>query len=290
MMKTEEVRRIAQDALDALAASLEQGDSESLRSYLAAMGRFHNYSVINTLLILTQRHSATRVAGFHAWKKLGRFVKKDERGIAIIAPMRLRDDDNDADDEEKRESLLRFKAAHVFDVAQTEGKALPELAEVRGDPADYLGRLWSLTESRGIRVQRSDDLGGADGASEGGTILLRSDMQPAQEFSVLAHELAHEMLHYEKSEDRPPKVARETEAEAVAFVVTTAIGLETSTAAADYIRLYRGDADTLAASLHRIQGAAATILQGLNGYDTSMPAKLPMVTSTRRDRPQSLAA
>jgi len=86
-------------------------------------------------------------------------------------------------------------------------------------------------------------------------------MQPAEEFSVLAHELAHEMLHHGKDETRLPKVVRETQAEAVAYVVSRGVGLETNTAAADYIALYTGDKNTLGQSLSAIQETSSRILE-----------------------------
>lgn len=94
-----------------------------------------------------------------------------------------------------------------------------------------------------------------------------TDLSPAEEFSTLVHELAHEMLHRRDGEQRPSKTVRETEAEAVAFVVSQAIGLEAGTAAADYIRLYDGDTDTLAASLDRIQKTAAAIIEAITHDD-----------------------
>ncbi|MGD9789002.1 MAG: ImmA/IrrE family metallo-endopeptidase, partial [Phycisphaerales bacterium] len=96
--------------------------------------------------------------------------------------------------------------------------------------------------------------------SRGGRISIRVGLEPANEFSTIVHELAHELLH--RGEDRKTisKTVRETEAEAVAFVVTSAIGLNTGTAASDYIQLYQGNAETLAASLDRIQHVAAGII------------------------------
>ena len=93
--------------------------------------------------------------------------------------------------------------------------------------------------------------------------MLLEGQTPAQEFAVLAHELAHELLDKVEAEDRPDKKTRETEAEAVAFIVTSAVGLQTSTASSDYIQLYRGDKDTLAQSLDRIQQTASTILEAV---------------------------
>src|SRR5580692_4982402 len=84
---TDKARKIAEEALDRLSAELEAGRSEALQNYLAVMGRFHRYSWGNTLLIASQRPDATHVAGFHAWHQLGRSVKKGEKGIMILAPL-----------------------------------------------------------------------------------------------------------------------------------------------------------------------------------------------------------
>ena len=103
-------------------------------------------------------------------------------------------------------------------------------------------------------------MGSAHGMSLKGRILLRDDLSPAVEFSVLVHETAHELLHAGDRRANTSKTVRETEAEAVAFVVSHAIGLSTSTAASDYIQLYSGDKDTLLASLGLIQRDATEIL------------------------------
>jgi ribose-phosphate pyrophosphokinase len=111
--------------------------------------------------------------------------------------------------------------------------------------------------------------------STGGTIVLRTWLDSAAEFAVLTHEAAHELLHAQ-AESRPEaKTVRETEAEAVAFVVCQAVGLETSTAAADYIRIYRGDKNTLLASLERIQRTAASIIHGVLGPDKPSESQAP---------------
>jgi hypothetical protein len=106
-------------------------------------------------------------------------------------------------------------------------------------------------------VEYDPTIAPAQGVSTGGRIRLMPDMPPAEEFSVLAHELAHEMMHHDKAAAPLPKVVRETQAEAVAFVVCRGIGLETNNAAADYIALYNGDQKTLADSLAAIQRTSA---------------------------------
>jgi hypothetical protein len=115
----------------------------------------------------------------------------------------------------------------------------------------------------GIAIESSDDLDGARGTSAGGRIQILNGLSAAEELLVLAHEWAHELLH--RADDRPAsRDTRELEAEAVAFVVGEAVGLNTSEAARDYIHLYRGDSQALAASLNRIQRAAAVILTAVS--------------------------
>jgi len=102
------------------------------------------------------------------------------------------------------------------------------------------------------------------GRSSGGTITIQPSLPPAEEFSALVHEFAHELLHHGPNRQKTTKTMRETQAEAVAFVVNTAIGLDTNTASSDYIQLYQGKKQTLAESLHTIRQAANTILAELN--------------------------
>ncbi len=243
-------------ALSSLAEDLDSGQSATLAAFLQAMGRFHRYSLRNAMLIQAQRPDATRVAGFGTWKKLRRFVKKGEKGIVIVSPIVAANDD-DADCDEVR----GFRAAHVFDILQTDGEPLPETECVTGDPGEATNLLKSFAGRRGIDVQHSPLLGTADGASNGGRIELREGLEPAKEFAVLAHELAHELLH--RGPERPDLTVRETEAEAVAFSVSHAIGLDTGSSATDYIQLYRGDKETLLGSLERVHDVASELLQFL---------------------------
>jgi len=267
-MKAEEARKLADDALNDLATALKQGKSEALTAYLAAMGRFHQYSFGNVMLIALQKPDATRVAGFRTWKKLGRFVMKGEKGIVIIAPMIIKPKEMDGNEQKESDGdedrpILRFKAVYVFDVSQTDGEPLPEFARVGGNPNGHTDRLKALVTTKGITLEYADSLGGPDGLSCNGAIKLRNGLTPAEEFSVLTHELAHEILHKSERRRETTKSVRETEAEAVAFVVCQAIGLENGTAAADYIRLHNGDSDTLGESLDHIQKTAAEIIAAI---------------------------
>ena len=259
---------LADQALADLAAQLDAGRSDALVAYLAFMARFHNYSAMNVLLVRLQRPDATHVAGFSRWREMGRCVRKGEKGIAILAPCvfkRREDEGDDRADEggERAKAPVAFRTAYVFDVAQTDGVELPTIGTVAGDPGERLQALRDLTAERGIALAYADSLGGARGVSHGGRIELLSGMPPAEEFSVLAHELGHEALHKGERRAETDLRVRELEAEAVAFVVTVAAGLENGTASRDYIGLYGGDARALARSLSHVQRAAAEILDRL---------------------------
>ena len=256
-------------AIDELIATVEAGHSARLTAYLSMMARFHRYSLGNVLLIGLQCPQASRVGGYHAWRRLGRRVRKGERGIRILAPIVYRR----KGDEEDSEHVVAFRTVCVFDVSQTEGEPLPELGRVGGDPGDFIGRLRSLVADYGIELEYASLAAGVDGWSSGGRIGIRYGLSRAEEFSVIVHEIAHELLHRSKP-DRGARTARETEAEAVAFVVCEAIGLDTNTAAADYIQLYDGNRDTLLASLGRIQRTASTIIAGLTRTEASEPLSL----------------
>lgn len=256
-MNADDLKQLTTDALDRLATLLDAGHSGQLTALLKTMARFHRYSFNNICLITSQCPTATRVAGFHTWRALGRCVRKGEKGIGILAPIVRRRDDAASDDDAKH--VAGFRAAHVFDVSQTDGDPLPEPSMATGDPGVRTALLRDAVLSQGIPIEESDDLGGALGTSAGGRIQLLNGLAPAEEFVVLVHEFAHELLH--RSPDRPAsRDTRELEAEAVAFVVGDAIGLGVSQSSRDYIHLYRGDREALASSLDRIRRAAAIIL------------------------------
>jgi N-terminal domain of anti-restriction factor ArdC len=158
-MKIEQAKQIAGKAIEELSHALEAGHSEKLREYLGAMARFHPYSLHNIMLIASQRPDATHVAGFHTWKRLGRFVKKGAKGIMILAPVVLRDEAEQERKEESQErAAMRFRAAYVFDMADTDGKPIPQFGSTEGDPAGRTGRLKEFVSSRGIELEYSDSM------------------------------------------------------------------------------------------------------------------------------------
>ena len=271
-MKVEQAKQIASNAIEQLRQALEGGHSERLKEYLAAMARFRRYSWHNVMLIASQKPTATHVAGFHAWHKLGRFVKKGEKGILILAPVVRKKAENSAEAEpDESSTAVGFRAAYVFDITQTDGQPLPEIGSVNGDPREYRKRLGTFVADQSITLEYSEDIAPAHGMSEGGKITLLPGQSPAEEFATLAHEVAHEMLHRDERRSSTTKRVRETEAEAVAFVVCSAIGLETGSAAQDYIGLYGGDAKLLGESLEYVQRTATQILNAIGADGSSAP-------------------
>ena len=235
-MKVEQAKQIASNAIEQLRQALEAGHSERLKEYLAAMARFRRYSCGNVMLIASQKPNATHVAGFHAWHKLSRFVKKGEKGILIFAPIiRKKAENNDEIEPDESSSAVGFRAAYVFDVTQTDGQPLPEIGSVNGDPREYRDRLAKFVADQGIALEYSDEIAPARGMSQGGKITLLPGQSSAEEFATLAHEIAHELMHRDERRSSTTKRIRETEAEAVAFVVCSAVGLETGSAAQDYV-------------------------------------------------------
>jgi antirestriction protein ArdC len=270
-MNSQQIAELTTKTIEELSAALAAGKSETLTQYLAAIGRFHKYSMHNVMLIVLQKPAATHVAGFHTWHKLGRHVRKGEKGIAIYAPvLRRKREPENGTGQSVEEVLLGYRTAAVFDVSQTEGKALPSIAKVHGDARRYGDRLAAYALSLGIRLEYSESIRPAHGISEGGKITLLPDLSSAERTAVLAHELAHEILHHQPRRAATTKTVRETEAEAVAYVVCHAIGFETGTAAADYIQLHRGDAKLLLESLSYVRLAAGRILDGIL-EDRSLP-------------------
>lgn len=264
------VQEMIRESLKGLIAQLEAGHSDALTAYLNAMSRFHRYSFLNCLEIARQCPTATRVAGMYAWNQLGRRIKKDEKGIRILAPIlgirRKPDEEAEKDVRTQNERVLvGFRHTHVWDVEQTTGTDLPEPTKVYGDVGENYDRLLVFLERQGIELVFTENIAPALGMSYGGRIAILPGQSKAETFTTLVHEAAHEMLHRAERRTTTTKVVRETEAEAVAFVVGKAIGLEIASASADYIALYHGNASLLAESLEVVQHTAGVILAALEG-------------------------
>jgi hypothetical protein len=268
-MKREEIQELVEQGIQELNDALAGGRSERLQKFLDVMAKFPRYSFNNTILICLQRPDATMIQGFHAWRKMGRTVKKGEKGIGIFAPLIYKskkeaDPPKSHNDAKSAGTELRgFKVVHVFDVSQTEGDDLPDLGNVSGDPGDNVSAIEALIRKNGIELKYEAIPGGALGLSRKGEIVIRPDLEPARTLITLVHEYAHELLHDMERRKSTTKTTRETEAEAVAHVVCRALGLDSIEQSADYIQLYCGDQEVLSQSLACIQKTAAAILDGI---------------------------
>jgi antirestriction protein ArdC len=216
-------------------ARLEQAvsaihDSETFRRYLETQARFHRYSFANTLLILLQRPDASQVAGFQAWKRLGRQVRRGEKGIAIVVPhVRKARDEGSEDGEERR--VAGFGMGYVFDISQTDGEPLPTVAVpvLEGEEGQALyDRLAGLVARENLILERQPAEVIQDGVMgfylpTSGRIVVR-EAAPLQMTKTLAHELGH---HFSGRYDT--RAESETIAESVAFVVCAHHGLDSAT-------------------------------------------------------------
>lgn len=192
----EKSRNLIEQAVSNLIDQLEQGHSETLTAYLRAMARFHTYSFGNVLEIARQRPTATRVAGFGKWKELGRFVKRGEKGIRILAPMtfrRVRKPEFQAEvDDTHGPILFGFRPVYVFDIEQTEGADLPEFGRmIRGEVGGNRDLLIAFLAEQNIALEFNEQIAPSLGVSYGGRIAILPGLSKAEEFTTLVHEIAH---------------------------------------------------------------------------------------------------
>jgi len=213
--------------------------SQLFRDYLKTSATFWDYSWHNQMLIWKQKPEASFVGGFNTWFNCGRYVRKGEKGIAILAPMSFKGNREMADGSEAETQRIWFKVVYVFDISQTDGTPLPELpirsVGERGE--DMLNRLLRFAESRGIVVRFVEkcSLNGAAGTSKGLEIEIRTrETDVNTQATTLAHEIAHSLLHFaadgKKITTRDGKEVgkqqRELEAEATAYVVGAYFGIQ----------------------------------------------------------------
>ena len=169
-------------------------------------------------------------------------------------------------EEETERAVVRFRAVYVFDVADTDGQPLPELGSAEGYPSGHAERLKAFVTQRGIQLKYSEAIYPAQGQCSPGKIVLLPGQSAAEEFATLVHETAHSILHQQERRAETTNRVRETEAEAVAFVVSEGIGLKAENSA-DYIHLYSGDKETLAEWLALVQRASLEILAAITLTD-----------------------
>ena len=278
------------ESLDSLLATLktELGKpGKSLLPLLGVMSRFPHYSLSNQLLILAQRPDASRVMGFRAWQKAGYSVRKGETGIAIYAPMRLKHRDTERDELASGDSdvstHLAYRIVYVFDSRQVEplsGTAVTTLAipceasmaPISHTPLSCLEQLKAHLLGHNVELVYETMPRGSYGYTDGRRITVNDALAPAVEFATLVHEAAHVRLHFPADRStRPDLTTRETEAEAVAYVLCAQLGLPDTNLSVDYIRAYRGTAETLEASLERIRMIAAELADAITAVSFEPP-------------------
>ena len=254
--------------------------SELFRNYLKTSAAFWDYSWHNQMLIWRQKPDASYVGGFNTWLKCGRYVRRGEKGIAILAPMFFKDKRQTPEGNEQETRRIWFKVVYVFDISQTDGNPLPELPTKsvgqRGE--DMLNRLLNFAESRGITVRFVEkcSLNGAAGTSRGSEIEIRtSEADITTQAATLAHEIAHSLLHWtpegKKITSRDGKEIdrqqRELEAEATAYTVCSYFGIQSPSDF--YLATYSVTPAMLLEAVEMIAATVKTILNGCQSRDVS---------------------
>ena len=311
------------DRIKELMDKLEAGIKEVFasghyREYLSAMNKFHSYSYNNSMLIHLQKPEASYVAGYKTWETLGRHVKKGEKGITILAPCPYksvkyvevvdpntgqvkRDEQGNVMKERKEISRASFKAISIFDISQTEGKPLPELAkELQGEIPDYKILMDSIHEVAPVPIRfdtwNETKKGHYDLAKR--EIVIKSGMSELQTVKTAIHETAHSILHKDVAHAKDPSTM-EIEAESVAFICCQHLGLDTSDYSFGYLAGWSSNKELpeLKASLQTIQKTAHGVIEQLdkailkytNNLDISLtvadePMKIPSIGDTHRHR------
>lgn len=271
-MTTDKARELAQQietSVNALAAETDAARrSDIFRGWLSAMAQFHNYSWNNQLLISLQCPTATRVAGFHTWRKMNRFVRKGEKGITILAPCiykpKKREHQQDEATEQQTQAIgtLRgFRAATVFDVSSTDGEPLCALPwKVKGDCAELLPHAERACRELGIELEYKTITDGAEGYSLGGKIQINETLSASDRVAVIIHEQAHEILHKQaETRKNTTREQRELEAESTSFVVLSHFGIQHGSPF--YLATYDVTPEMLTQSLATISSAAKRIIE-----------------------------
>ena len=275
---------------------LEQGikelfESEKYKTYLNTMSKFHNYSFNNTMLIAMQKPDATLVAGFKAWQKnFDRHVKKGEKGIRILAPAPykikeerdkidpvtqelLLDKDGNPQKEEVEITIPAFRAVSVFDVAQTDGKPIPELAakELLSDVEGYQDMIRAVEAISPVPIELEEIAGDSKGYydREAKRIAVQENMSESQTLKTMIHEVVHSKLHSKEVEQdeqmKKDRNTKEVEAESIAYTVCQHFGVDTSDYSFGYIAGWSSGRDTkeLRASMDTIRRTASELITGI---------------------------
>jgi len=270
-------------SVDGLVKAIESGRNEVFYSYLQTMARFPQYSARNVLLIAAQCPTASNLQGARSWNELGRFVRPGEKGIFIFAPTVgvKNSSQSQAQDAAKKPAkgkkaaeaakepaqqpetqLLGFRGVYVFDVQQTGGEELPQ-SRKPVDVAETLEKLTAFAQDQKMSIEYARWIAPNKGTSYRGTIRLLPNMEPAESFPVLLHEVASQMLYAAQRRTFVTRALHQQETKAAAFVVCEALGLKSKTAFSD-CQLYYGDSRLLSESLAVVHRTAAVILGAIS--------------------------
>ena len=272
-------------------------ESEQYKAYLTAMSKFHNYSFNNTLLIAMQKPDASLVAGFGKWRDdFERHVKKGEKGIKILAPSPYKvkkqmekidpatqkpviGADGKPVTEEREIEIPAFRVVTVFDVSQTEGKEIPDIAvsELTGSVEQYQDFFAALEKTSPVPIAFESIEGGAHGYYhlEDKRIAIDEGMSELQTLKTAIHEIAHAKLHAidkdapaTEQADRPDRRTREVQAESMAYAVCQHYGLDTSDYSFGYVAGWSSgrELSELKASLETIRKAANELITDIDGH------------------------
>lgn len=260
--------------------------------FIETQKHFWHYSLNNQILINIQCSKATRVTGFKSWKKLGRHVKKGSKAIKIFAPVTLKNKEKviftypDGHLEFKyirileEESIQGFRLVNVFDISQTEGKALPEAPDHRRHTdtrPDILRKIETLIRSKNINLIYSDNLNGANGMTDGKSIYILNSLSTDDKIQTGIHELLHYTQHFKDDGGEYTKKQKEIEAEATSYIISRILGLQSQSY--NYIALYNGSGEEILNSLNRISGAIKDILNQLSKIKISSKQETLVIVS-----------
>lgn len=232
--------------------------SDEWKRYLSVMSKFHTYSCRNSLLIYLQKPDATHVAGYQVWKKeFGRQVRKGEKGIRILAPVKIKQ--ADAVSEKNEYVISGFRTACVFDISQTWGDPVPlSLCQtLQGKVEDYPLFINALLLASPVQVRFEKTAEGIRGLYRplDEEIIISPGMPECQTVKTLLHEIAHALLHKDnRSSAHEERVRREVEAESVAYAVSSCFGIDTSSYSFSYIAAWAEDQE-----LKRLKESMETI-------------------------------
>ena len=260
-MKSSDLKKECAENLAELIIEIDTDKSDKkLKEYLGFCASFYKYSFHNTLMIFCYQPHATHVAGFKNWQKLGRTVRKGEKGIPIFAPIFKKQ--KKEEDKEDEKTKIYFRVVHVFDVSQTEGKALPatpDTTSVVGYKDGLLEKLEQHIKSSVTQIEYTSDLRGSDGTASPGKIKILKRLNSGERFAIAVHEFAHILLHM--GERRLSARIKEIEAESVAYIVCRHFGIKTQSTI--YLNAYNVQAFLIEASLANIVRTSSGIIKGI---------------------------